>query len=357
MRINQRYGIVIAGVIALAIFSILGLTHSVALASVEVVGFRATGSEDDIAIEWETESESGTLSFIVWRTEEQFTPADFARDIETISPLMNVGVIPAQGGTSATAYATEDNFAEPTIIYYYYLEEIEQTQGSTRNIVAGPQSATLKVGEDVGLPTPTTPTATTAANEPTATTAAPAAATSTPASQATATPVPAPQATATPALDTSDDDVDDTADSAENPQPTPVPVESQQADDAAKTDSAEPLEAATNSDAAPQPEPVAVAVVADTVAGTTNNTTAATAESDTNESAENANAAPAVIGSDADEGRTLPILDTEESESTSAENADSRQQTVLAAMAGLVFIGVVIATIVAIILIRKQRTV
>lgn len=130
-------------------------------ASVEIIFFRAVSGENKITLEWETETETDFLGFIVYRSS-----TDDLDDATSISSL-----IPAQGlpPTGGAPYAYDDTSVDDNVIYYYWLGTLDNGQ-TEPNDYQGPVGATTQGGVGISTPTPTSsaPPATTATNTPVA---------------------------------------------------------------------------------------------------------------------------------------------------------------------------------------------
>ncbi len=181
-------------------------------ASVTLVSFTATATDDTVVLEWETATEIDNAGFFIQRSTEE--AGDYAR----VSPF-----IPAQGDSVIGAqYEYSDQDVEAGVTYYYKLEAVEFDQSSELH---GPISATVEAPATetpaaTATPSPTwtpTPTATSQPTQtptPTETTEPTATPTSTETSAVTATPTATPTITGTPTR-------------TWTPSTTPVPTETQ----------------------------------------------------------------------------------------------------------------------------------
>lgn len=331
---------------------------TVVRANVTITEFTATGSETDVAIFWHTESELDTLGFYVWRGEEPDS-LDLLREGESEAVIIS-DLIPATGQTSPADYLFNDTSAEPNIVYYYYLQEIENS--GTEVFVQGPVSGARTSSEDIGgVPTSTppppptatptasaataspTPTATPATDTPTATVTA-----TQPAEQPDVTPTTVP-ATPTPvAEDTGADDTGADDNSAET-RPSPVPINTPPQDQTSEGYPAPP--AATTTPASPTEDNGAAA------GDSADEDTLITDESDLSNTAEVADLTGldrAVIGASADGSNAELPPNTTDSD-TSAANGTSSTRTVLLMLSAVVLVVVLIAAAgVVVILIRRS---
>lgn len=144
----------------------------VARASVEVTNFQVGWENGVVRLTWETESELNHLGFYLWRTSN--SSADFTAIPPAEKSRLNEALIVGEGGVGTGRYAWEDQSAEPTSTYYYWLESLDSSNTAA---MIGPVSPS-KEGEGIGLgqgPTPIPPTATliSATAEETAPTATP----------------------------------------------------------------------------------------------------------------------------------------------------------------------------------------
>lgn len=170
------------GAALLAIVLLLAGSFRAAFANVELTSFTATAQADNtILLRWETASEVDTVSFLLYRSQSA-APTSWGEPIHTT---------PAQGALAGAVYTYPDAAVEPGVLYYYRLEDLDNTGASSPH---GPISAGIGVTTATPTNTPirtATPTATNQPGAATATSAPPTATrrfTNTP--PAPATPIP-----------------------------------------------------------------------------------------------------------------------------------------------------------------------
>lgn len=169
---------------------LLLLTVQTGWASVTLVSFNAEWAADQLHVTWETASEINNIGFYVLRSDQE--GGDYQRVTE---------LIPSEGDIMGAAYEWIDSDVDPGKVYYYKLEDLSASGGSTfTDPVPLSMDATA-----TSTPTPE-PTATfTLTPEPTAT--------DTPLPSSTPTPTPEPLPSLTPTLSPTD-----------TPLPSPTPI-------------------------------------------------------------------------------------------------------------------------------------
>jgi len=132
-------------------------------AAVTLVSFTATYSSGQIKLEWETGTELDTAGFYILRSTQGTGP------FNRIS-----GFIPAIGGTIGAMYSYADTTITNGVNYFYQLEEIEVSGGSsifendTIEIYAGVPSVTPSPTNTLAASLTQTPTKTSTGPTPTA---------------------------------------------------------------------------------------------------------------------------------------------------------------------------------------------
>jgi hypothetical protein len=94
--------------------------------------FAATPSDRAILLEWETASEIDALGFHLYRSES----------VEAERVRLNAALIPAQnpGSAAGAAYTWRDEDVDPSVTYYYWLEDVDAHGAGTLH---GPVNAEL----------------------------------------------------------------------------------------------------------------------------------------------------------------------------------------------------------------------
>lgn len=194
------------------------LSGQPAQASVDLLYFRSESSAASIRLEWATGFELNNLGFFVLRAD-----SDNFDDAVRINPTL----IPGTNNVNGSTYEYVDSTPLPDTLYYYWLESIDSSEGSSFD---GPIAAALATGTILATPTSQPATATPRPATPTTSpspTSVPPTATSLPAA-ATRTPVPSrtpvPATLAPTAIPDPASEADDLSDPTLSP-PTAMPTE------------------------------------------------------------------------------------------------------------------------------------
>jgi hypothetical protein len=131
-----------------ALFLLLGVSATTAIAAVVLISFEATPQADySVLITWETASETNMFGFYVQRAPyvtPEITACTKIPNLNRVSPL-----VPAEGDIVGAVYTYTDTSVAAGATYYYCLEAVENG-GSFE--LHGPVSATLPLPFSTYLP-------------------------------------------------------------------------------------------------------------------------------------------------------------------------------------------------------------
>ena len=119
--LRYRYRLLSCALILLVASGVLSGSARHAAASVHLLYFRATASNDSILLEWGTATEQGIVAFNLYRS------------VDSGSRGQQIGdSFPSKGDNITGAkYSYLDTAVVPGVRYYYSLEEIDSSGGRT----------------------------------------------------------------------------------------------------------------------------------------------------------------------------------------------------------------------------------